>query len=88
MTEYTNNFGPVDILPYRDVDYFRRVQMDVVDAYLNSVDPNPYWVVASTMQYRPDGVPHDLDVREVKVLSSETMASEDGSASVTLEVKG
>lgn len=88
MTEYTNKHGPVEFLPYRDIDYFRRVQTQDVSAYLNDVYPNPYWVIARTMQYRADGVPHDLDVREVNVLSSEEMASDNGSVSVTLEVNG
>ncbi len=87
MTEYTNEYGRVEFLPYRDVDFFRRVQQEDVSAFLSNVHPNPYWVVASTMQYRADEVPHPLDVREVKVLSSEEMASEDGSVSVVVEVK-
>ncbi|NZD54159.1 hypothetical protein [Rhizobium leguminosarum] len=61
--------------------------MEDHDAYLNSVDPNPYWIVASTMQYRPDGVPHPLDVRELKVLSHEVIEGSDEQVLVTIEIK-
>jgi hypothetical protein len=88
MTEYTNNHGPVDILgPGPLSGRFTRVRMDDVPAYLNN-HPAEYLVFADTMRYRGDGQLHDLDVRELKVLSTDTMASEDGSLSLVLEVKG
>jgi hypothetical protein len=88
MTEYTNNHGPVEILgPGPLSERFLRVRMDDVPAYLTD-QPAEYLVFADTLRYRMDGQPHDLDVRELKVLSTDTMASEDGSVSLVLEVKG
>lgn len=88
MTEYTNDYGPVDILgPGPLSERFTRVRMDDVPAYLTN-QPAEYLVFADTLRYRMDGQPHPLDVRELKVLSTETMTNEDGSVSMTLEVKG
>ncbi|WSG96427.1 hypothetical protein U8P76_05810 [Rhizobium johnstonii] len=88
MTEYTNDYGPVEILrPGPLSERFCRVRIDDVSAYLMNQSAE-YLVFADTKRYRMDGQPHPLDVRELKVLSTEEMASEDGSVSVTLEVKG
>ncbi|CDN46844.1 hypothetical protein [Neorhizobium galegae] len=88
MTEYTNNYGPVDILgPGPLTERFTCVRMDDVPAYLTN-QPAEYLVFADTLQYRRDGQPHDLDVRELKVLSHEVIEGSDETVSVTMEVKG
>ncbi|MBX5160416.1 hypothetical protein HJB89_25360 [Rhizobium sp. NZLR8] len=88
MTEYTNDLGPVEILGLSPAsNRHTLVRMEVHAAYLEDI-PQEYVVYTATMRWRMDGQPHPLDVREVKVLSSEAMANEDGSVSVVLEVKG
>lgn len=88
MTEYTNNHAPVEVLgPGPPSERFLPVRMDDVPAYLTN-QPAEYLVFTDTKRYRMDGQPHPLDVRELKVLSTEEMVSEDGSVSVTIEVKG
>ncbi|MGX9991596.1 hypothetical protein ACS4RR_020935 [Rhizobium sp. Z1P35] len=88
MTEYTNEYGPVEILsPSPASNRHLLVRMKIHTAYLEDI-PQEYVVYSTTMKWRMDGLPHPLDVRELKVLSTEEMVSGDGSVSVTIEVKG
>ncbi|TAY50947.1 hypothetical protein [Rhizobium leguminosarum] len=88
MTEYTNDHSPVEIIgPGELSERFLRVRMDDVPAYLTN-QPAEYLVFGDTLRYRMDGQPHPLDVRELKVLSTETISSEDRSLSLVLEIKG
>ncbi|MBA9034339.1 hypothetical protein [Rhizobium leguminosarum] len=88
MTTYANGYDTVEILEHNETDYFLRVRMPVHVAYLHNIERNPYWVLADTLRYRMDDQPHPLDVRELKVLSTEMIEGSDEAVSVTLEVKG
>lgn len=87
MTEYTNEFCPVEILGPTSSSRFLRVRMFDLAAYCLDL-PQDYLVFADTLRYRMDGQPHDLDVREVNVLSHEQIEGSDDQVSVRLEVKG
>ncbi|NTI03163.1 hypothetical protein G6K88_14155 [Agrobacterium rhizogenes] len=87
MTEYTNDYDRViNLGPSPLSDRFTRVRGGVWTKL--GLDIQDYVVFTDTMRYRMDDQPHPLDVRELKVLSTDSMAGEDGSASVVLEVKG
>ncbi|MGO4566077.1 hypothetical protein AB4Z52_13600 [Rhizobium sp. 2YAF20] len=88
MTEYRNDFGPVEIICQNPIsDRFLLVRMDDVAAYLTGL-PQVYVVFADTLRRGGDDQPHRIDVRELEVLSHEEMTSDDGSVSLTFEVKG
>lgn len=87
MTEYTNDYCPVEILGHGLSERTTRVRMNGVTAFILDM-PEVYTVFSETMRYRMDDQVDPLDVREVKVVSHEEMASEDGSVSVVVEAKG
>ncbi|MGO7353869.1 hypothetical protein ACCS66_03935 [Rhizobium ruizarguesonis] len=86
MTEYTNDYEPVELLGLSLTSTrFMRLRGGAWTAIQHKKE---YLVFADTLKFRMDGQPHPLDVRELRVLSTEEIVSEDGSVSVTIEVKG
>ncbi|MBY3363765.1 hypothetical protein [Rhizobium laguerreae] len=88
MTDYKNRYGYVEILgPSPISDRYLRVRNDDVARYLNNLD-NEYLVLAHNLRRIGDDTDHPLDLHELEVLSSDETATEDGSLSLVLEVKG
>lgn len=85
MTTYRNDYEPVELLGRGSLtDRFVLVRGSVWTATHHKQE---YLVFADTLQFRQDGQPHPLDVREMKTVLHEEIEGSNEAVSVTVEVK-